>query len=291
MQWVETTGKSVREAIDLALDRLGVAEQDAEWEVLEEPRGGLRGLFGGSARIRARVRPVSREKPRGKGRRERGEGRRSDGRSRGEDRREPSGASAGSKQRNNSEQRAPKERTRGSRGGQATRPAAKEGQAVTGERKEPAISLEEQVEAARRFVEGLVARVGVSATVTGHADGDDDVYVEVEGDGVGVLIGHRAATLAAIEELTRTAVQHRASGGSAYVHVDVQGYRERRRQALIDFALEVARRAIDTGEDQAFEPMPASDRKIVHDALQGVEGVATTSEGLEPRRRVVVTKS
>lgn len=161
---------------------------------------------------------------------------------------------------------------------------------MTTERTEPAISLAEQVEAARLFVEGMVTRIGVSAVVTSRAEGDDDIYVDVEGDEVGILIGHRAATLAAMEELARTAIQHRASGGSAYVHVDVQGYRERRKQALIDFALDVARRALDTGEDQAFEPMPASDRKIVHDALQQVEGVTTISEGLEPRRKVVVTR-
>src|SRR5688572_25447931 len=58
MEWVETTGSTVEEAKDAALDQLGVDEQDAEFEVLEEPRTGLFGRTRGEARVRARVRPT-----------------------------------------------------------------------------------------------------------------------------------------------------------------------------------------------------------------------------------------
>ena len=73
MEWVETTGRTIEEALDAALDQLGVHEDDAEYEVLEEPKKGLLGRIGASdARIRVRIKPVSREKPadrrRGKGR-------------------------------------------------------------------------------------------------------------------------------------------------------------------------------------------------------------------------------
>src|ERR1700680_3957843 len=61
MEWVETTGRTVADALDAALDTLGVDEEEAEYEILEEPRGGLLGRK--EARIRARVRPISREKP------------------------------------------------------------------------------------------------------------------------------------------------------------------------------------------------------------------------------------
>src|SRR5215470_18628573 len=64
MEWVETTGRSVEEALDAALDELGVDDADVEYEVLEQAKAGLFGRIGASpARIRARVRPVSREKP------------------------------------------------------------------------------------------------------------------------------------------------------------------------------------------------------------------------------------
>ena len=58
MEWVETTGKTVAEAKETALDRLGVADDDAEFEILEEPRNGLFGLIRGEARVRARIRPT-----------------------------------------------------------------------------------------------------------------------------------------------------------------------------------------------------------------------------------------
>src|SRR6187200_1154589 len=74
MEWVETTGRTIAEALDAALDELGVDEEDVEYEVLEEPKSGFLGRLGSSeGRIRARVKPISREKPgerqrRGKGR-------------------------------------------------------------------------------------------------------------------------------------------------------------------------------------------------------------------------------
>ncbi|MGH8991617.1 MAG: Jag N-terminal domain-containing protein, partial [Acidimicrobiia bacterium] len=63
MEWVEVTGRSIEEALDAALDQLGVDEADIEYEVLEEPRRGFLGRISGTARIRARVKPISREKP------------------------------------------------------------------------------------------------------------------------------------------------------------------------------------------------------------------------------------
>src|SRR5215470_13388001 len=64
MEWVETTGATVGDALDAALDELGVHDDEVEYQVLQEPRAGLFGRLGGNpARIRARVKPVSREKP------------------------------------------------------------------------------------------------------------------------------------------------------------------------------------------------------------------------------------
>ena len=77
MEWVEVTGRTIEEALDAALDQLGVDEADIEFDVLEEPRRGFLGRMTGTARIRARVKPISREKPD----RRRRSGSRSEGRS------------------------------------------------------------------------------------------------------------------------------------------------------------------------------------------------------------------
>ena len=61
MEWVQTTGRTVDEAVDAALDELGVHAEDVEVEVLEEPKAGFLGRFGGSeARVRVRLKPISR---------------------------------------------------------------------------------------------------------------------------------------------------------------------------------------------------------------------------------------
>lgn len=150
------------------------------------------------------------------------------------------------------------------------------------------VSLEEQAEMAETFSRGLVERFGLTATVTAATDGDDDVTVEINGGDLGLLIGPRAATIDALQELVRTAVQRRIGGHGARIHVDVAGYRARRHEALAEFTRQAAKRAVESGRDQALEPMSPSDRKVVHDTAAEIDGVATFSEGEEPRRRVVI---
>jgi spoIIIJ-associated protein len=350
VEWIVTTGKTVAEAVEAALDELGVDEADIEYEVIEESkRGFLSRLGGGSpARIKARVKPLSREKP---DRRRRSGGRERDRKAGGE------GGERAPRPRADrpSADRSPGERPSGDRsagdrsgGGRpargrpsadrpsddapveerAGRPPTERAAAEGGERtssgsasrnrrrrKKPAgasgapraitpetssngdeeesvsgsdVSLDEQAEMAEAFTRGLIERFGLPATVAARAEGDDDVMVDIEGDDLGLLIGPRAATVDALQELVRTAVQRRIGGHGARIHVDVAGYRARRQEALAEFARQAAQRAIESGRDQVFEPMSPVDRKIVHDIVNEIEGVATVSEGEEPRRRVVI---
>lgn len=73
------------------------------------------------------------------------------------------------------------------------------------------------------------------------------------------------------------------------LRVDVGGYRERRREALARFAQKAAAQVLASAEPAALEPMNAADRKVVHDTVNDIEGVRTSSEGEEPRRRVVIS--
>jgi spoIIIJ-associated protein len=287
MEWVETTGRTVADALDAALDTLGVHEDEVEYEVLEEGRGGFLGRR--EARVRARVRPISREKPGERGRRSR-RGRDAAPAERGAKTAPTAGGNGGPGRGGGGQRSRPRRRP----AGEKTPRAAGSG-AARGARKEPTmeetvseVSVEEQAHEAETFTRGLVDAFGADAQVATIIDDEGGVLVDVTGSDLGLLVGPRGATLQAIEELVRTVVQRRTEGHGTRINVDVAGYRARRRAALAQFAAELATKVRDSGRDQALEPMPPADRKVVHDTIAELEGVTTVSEGEEPRRRVVV---
>jgi len=309
MEWVETTGKTVADALDSALDQLGVDEDDVEYELLQEPKSGLLGRR--EARIRARVKPISREKPGGDRRRRKsrdggsGAGREAGNRSgRGAGRsgaKRPEGGGGGSPAASSTDDderpgagtgsTGAKRRRRGGRGGRGNRPATRPNDAGDAQEErvsETMVTVEEQADAAADFTRGLVVAFGYDAEVSTRREDEDTVIVDVSGADLGLLVGPKGATLHAIEELVRTAVQRQTEGHGARIHVDVGGYRAKRRAALGQFALGIAEDVRASGESRALEPMSAADRKAVHDALADLDGVATTSEGEDPRRRVII---
>jgi spoIIIJ-associated protein len=310
VEWVEITSKTVQEATEQALDTLGVDEADAEIQVVEEPKPGLFGRTRGNARVRARVAP--KQHPPKQERRDR---KRSSSRTGGRGRddapkteRPKASDDAGSAQEPSTADTAPtsgdgdgessgNRRRRRSRGGQGGGRAAASSsggrdsgpRAEQGDSVEPTLTLDEHVEAVETFVRGLVEAFGAEATITVAEVDDETREVQVIGDDLGLLIGPRGLTLQAVHELARTIVYRAAPGGQdGRVRIDIGGYRERRRQALEQFASKIADEVVASGTARALEPMSPPDRKIVHDTINGVDGVRTTSEGEEPRRRVVV---
>jgi spoIIIJ-associated protein len=320
MDWIEVTARTVDEAKELALDRLGVVEDELEFEVVDEARKGLFGIARSDARIRARVKPLSREKPNDRKRRRRpnerssrGGGQAGGGRAGSRGGKQPSrnaaerpanatpavaegapaanGGGVGSPGSSSPRRRRRGGRGRGSRGAQE-RPAGTTAVAADERLSQAEVEVEtvpvaDQAAHAAKFTDELVRTMGFNASIRTEID-DEDVTVHIDGDGLGALVGPRGATIQALEEVVRAAVQHFAGGHSAWMHVDVAGYRERRRQALAEFARKIAGQVRDTGEERAMEPMTAADRKVVHDVIAEIDGVETTSEGEEPRRRVVV---
>jgi spoIIIJ-associated protein len=216
MREVERSAPSVEEAIEAALDELGVSEQEADIQILREPQKGVLGIGGQDALVRVRVREEE----------------------------------------------------------------------VTG------VELEEQAELAEDFLEGLLERMGIEADID-HQIVEGAMYVDIvgaeDGEEMGLLIGKHGATLEALQELVRSAVQRRTAS-RCRVLVDVEDYGKRRRSQLADRARQVARRVRRTGRQESLEPMSPYERKIVHDAASEVGGVETASEGQEPERRVVIRK-
>ena len=152
---------------------------------------------------------------------------------------------------------------------------------------EPEVTIEEQAEAAEAFTQGLVDAFDLGAQVRSVIV-DEGIVVDVTGESLGLLVGPRGATLNAIEELVRTVVQRQTDGHGVRINVDVAGYRAKRREALEAFTRGIAEKVLESGRPQALEPMSALDRKVVHDAAAEIDGVATESQGEEPRRRVVL---
>ena len=153
------------------------------------------------------------------------------------------------------------------------------------------VPLGEQAEVARRFLDGLLASFGATGQVSVREVDEDTVELGVTGPDLGLLIGPAGSTLTALQEITRTVVQRQTGGRNGRLLVDVGGYRQKRKEALAKFTESVANQVRETGVSKALEPMHAADRKVVHDTVNGLEGVRTTSEGEEPRRRVVISPS
>ena len=172
-------------------------------------------------------------------------------------------------------------------GGDGRRGRPDEGAAKGNEMDEMTVPVERQAETAVEFTAGLVEAFGASAGVTDEID-EDTITVRIDGSDLGLLVGPKGATLNAIEELVRAVVQRETGGHGARIHVDVAGYRAKRRAALEDFTRQLVAKVLETGDEQALESMAASDRKVVHDTVNEIDGVGTTSEGEEPRRRVVI---
>ncbi len=297
MEWVETTGKTVDEATELALDQLGVAKDEADIEVVEEGKTGLFGRVRLEARVRARVRPAT---PRAK-----------------EERRDRS-------------KKAPKAAAEGTTSATAA-PVAEKAPKKAGERASKATAAKASADAAaatpastalsssddrpRRtkstrpagaaivpgqptdpevhrvgseFLEGLLDSFDLEAAVTSSVVSDGHTEFKISGTDLGVLIGPKALTLAAIQDLLRTIIHYGIPTDSGRILLDIAGYRERRRLALENFARQVAAQVTETGEVRSMEAMSPADRKIVHDAINGIEGVRSSSEGEEPNRRVVL---
>jgi spoIIIJ-associated protein len=276
MEWVETTGRTVEEAKDAALDQLGVDEQDAEFDILEEPKSGLFGRLRQEARVRARVRPTTpRPKVERRDRRRKGGG--------------AGDASSGTEKAAPKEpaKRAAKAPSSRPRGGRRPSPAAEPAPQPTGGVAVTELDLEAQAANVRSFLEGLADAFDVEATVQVAAVDEETLEARVDGDDLGLLIGPKGQTLQAVQELAR-AMLSKEGPGSARLRVDVGGYRERRREALERFSTQIAEQVLASGSATSLEPMSPADRKVVHDTINGIDGVRTISEGEEPRRRVVV---
>ena len=139
----------------------------------------------------------------------------------------------------------------------------------------------------RTLVERIVAEIGVSGYVD-VVEGDDTITVSCGGADLGMLIGRHGQTIDAVQYLLNAIAHRWPEDERKEVVVDAAGYRDRRRATLESLAVRSAERVVRTGDPVELEPMSAVERKVVHLRLKEFDGVATSSEGTEPSRYVVI---
>ncbi|MEE2768838.1 MAG: R3H domain-containing nucleic acid-binding protein [Actinomycetota bacterium] len=150
------------------------------------------------------------------------------------------------------------------------------------------MDLQTQARTTEDFVRGLLEHMGLDARVVSSIE-EDRLVVEAQGLNLGLAIGQRGETVRAITQLARTRIQRMSDGDAeGSLTVDIGGYRERRRSFLAEFASGQAEEVLADGQPRALEPMNASDRKVVHDAVAEIDGVMTQSEGSDMDRYVVI---
>ncbi|WP_077298703.1 RNA-binding cell elongation regulator Jag/EloR [Virgibacillus pantothenticus] len=146
--------------------------------------------------------------------------------------------------------------------------------------------VENQIEKTEKYLKQIMKQMNVSATVLTTVV-DNHVTYEVTGDDIAVLIGKRGQTLNALQYLLHLAMNK--SGTEFYtVTLDAEGYRSRRKETLEALAKKMADKAVRLNRKVALEPMPAFERKIIHNVLQENEAITTYSDGHEPHRHIVI---
>lgn len=236
---IEKTARSVQQAINEALDELGLSVDDVVIEILDEGEsGGLLGLGRKQARIRVTVEDQEESQPQ-------------DLPSDEED--EPTDEDYYSDDE------------------------------YAGDPETP-----EEAEASA-YVANILSGIGIHGKISSYRE-DDTLHIEVTGSDCGAAIGRHGETLEAIQYLA-SLVANKVSENHIRVILDIGGYRQRRENTLIGMAERAAERVVRSGVQYNLDPMNASERRIIHSALQNFPGVTTFSEGEEPERHVVVAPS
>jgi spoIIIJ-associated protein len=261
---LEVIAPSIEEAVAKGLAELGLSENEVEVEVLDQ---GTRGLFGlGSRQARVRLVVISETSataPR------------------------TGDAAPATVYQSPADVPAPISPTPS-----AARPPAT---ATPVETTPAELSDEEEgiLDVARSTVLELLEKMRVDAEVAAKFGVPDDersqtpLLVDVRGDDLSILIGRQAETLNALQYITSLIVSKQL-GHAVTLVLDVQGYRKRREGQIRQLARRMADQAIKTGRRQVLEPMPASERRLVHLELRDNPQVMTESIGEEPYRKVTI---
>ncbi len=136
------------------------------------------------------------------------------------------------------------------------------------------------------YLRNILDNLGCKDITIKAIEQDNGAYILLDGEGLGVVIGRRGETLDALQYLTSLAANDKS--GYFKVFLNIGNYREKREIALTDLAKKVAEQVLSTGRSRALEPMNPYERRVIHTAIQEIDGVVSNSIGEGSNRRVVV---
>lgn len=266
MKTVRITAKTVDEAVEEGLKKLGLSRAEAVIRVIEQPSSGLFGLFNKKDAV-VEVGAAGSET---------------------EDAAETAGdmtSAADGEKETVSAAEEPGENVIAGGDTEEVLTVKKEKRG----REETPFSAEEQEEAAeeaKRFLTGVFKGMKMDVQLEKMVS-EERILFNLHGEGLGILIGKHGQTLDALQYLTNLAA-NKNFRHHYFVLLDVEDYRQRRRQTLESLAHRLADKVKRTGEEIRLEPMSAGDRRMIHLALQSDGAVSTESDGEAPYRCVVI---
>jgi spoIIIJ-associated protein len=143
------------------------------------------------------------------------------------------------------------------------------------------------VKTAIEYLQDVTSKMGVPVTIAQRQE-NDHLILDLTGEKIEILIGKRGQTLNALQLLTNMVANADSSQKHVKIVLDAENYRLRRQESLERLAEHSAQKVFITKKSFALEPMPANERKVIHLALKENQDVETTSEGVEPFRKVVI---
>ena len=172
--------------------------------------------------------------------------------------------------------------------GTETEDADTEGSTTAAARPSKVERLEHEGDIAADYLEELLDIADLDGDLDMDVEGDR-ASVQIGGADLSLLVGRQGEVLEALQELTRLAV-YRETGERSRLMLDVGGHRAEQRKRLVALAEKSIAEVKESGESLSLEPMSAFERKVVHDVVAAA-GLVSDSEGVEPRRYVVVRPS
>jgi len=265
---IEAKGTNVDQAIVNGLQRLGVKKEQVEITVLDEGSRGLLGIGARDAVVRLVIQaPAPESKPKPKP--------------------APKAAPAAPKPEKKKEKPVQQKKVEPAPQPEPKRADRKEEAAAA---IAPAPDSDEKTLAVE-VVGRLLAEMKIDATIETRLSEPDDLngrqllILDIQGDDLGMLVGTRGETLNSLQYIARLMVGHRLQERASFI-VDVEGYRQRREQALARLAERMAEKVVKRSKPVSLEPMPAHERRIIHMTLRNNDDVYTESSGEGRRRKV-----